>query len=83
MTIEPVCRLLIDNATEVPVSRYFKDDDAVVIIKNAGPQKPRDDFAGLQRCFNDPHRLEGPAIIARTSERVMHELPIVRAEFST
>ena len=81
MTIQPKCSLLVYDTSVIPVSRYFENDDAVVVVDDAMLQQRGNHVAGLERCLNDPDRLKGPAIIARTSERVVHDLPIAGAEF--
>lgn len=65
MGSHPLRRLLVDYPSEVANARYFQDDDAVVVIKDAMPEKDIHDFARFERCLNDPEGLKGPAIINR------------------
>jgi hypothetical protein len=77
MGIQPIGRILVDHPPKVPDPGYLKHNDSVVIIKDSEPEKHIDDFAGFQRCLNDPEGLKGPAIINRAFKGLIQALPVI------
>lgn len=71
VSVQPISRLLVEDAPVISDARYLQDDDAVVIVKDIGRHEAGNDLAGFERCFDDPDRLQGPAIINRTRKRLI------------
>lgn len=71
MSPKPFGRAIVDYPAEIANACDFKDNDTVIVVKDAETDEYVDYLAGLERCLNDPHRLKGPAIIYRAPKCVV------------
>lgn len=68
--IQPVGNVMVDHAPVVTNARQFKNDDAVVIIKDADGQQNVDDLGWRTWCLNNPDGLQGFAKFNSGSKRI-------------
>lgn len=69
-SIQPVRHVTIDDASVVPHPSQLKNDDAVVIIKDANGEKNVDDLGWQSWRLNNPDGLQGFAKLNSGAQRI-------------